>query len=162
MRGTSRPGVDYVIVLGCQVNGSIPSIPLTRRVNTAVEYLKENSDANVIITGGKGSGENMPEAAAMKVLLKQNRIDERRIFEEENATSTVENLKFSDTLYNISGKSVVIVTSDYHIFRALLTARKLNYKDAAGLPCKSQLSMLPAYLLREYTAVMYYMLSGRL
>jgi uncharacterized SAM-binding protein YcdF (DUF218 family) len=162
MRETSQPGVDYVIVLGCQVNGSIPSIPLKRRVNTAVKYLEENHDTNVVISGGKGRGENMPESEVMKILLKRSRIDEKRIFAEDKATSTMENLMFSDALYNISGKSVAIVTSDYHIFRALLMAKKLKYKNTTGLPCRSQLSMLPAYLVREYAAVMYYMILGRI
>jgi hypothetical protein len=39
MRTTATDEADYVIVLGCQVDGSIPSIPLLRRVNAAIYYL---------------------------------------------------------------------------------------------------------------------------
>jgi uncharacterized SAM-binding protein YcdF (DUF218 family) len=153
---------DYVVILGCQVDGSLPSIPLTRRVNTSVEYLNENQNTNVIITGGKGYGENISEAEAMKRILLRSGVDENRIFEEQNAKSTVENLKFSDELYHLTDKNIVIVSSDYHLFRALSTAKKLNYKNVGGLPSKSQLSALPVYLLREYAAVIYYVLSGKM
>ena len=162
MRTRAALDGDYVIVLGCQVDGSIPSIPLTRRVNTAVKYLNENKNANVVITGGQGPGENISEAEAMKRILIRNGIDNGRIFEENNAKSTMENFKFSNELYNLQDKNVIVVSSDYHMFRALSMAKKLNYKNVSGLPSKSQFSVLPVYLLREYAAVVYYILLRRI
>jgi uncharacterized SAM-binding protein YcdF (DUF218 family) len=162
MRLTAEDSAEYVIVLGCQVAGSIPSIPLWRRVNTAIHYLNENHNTNVVISGGQGRGENISEAEAMKRILLRNGIDENRIFAESYSKSTMENFKFSDNLYNLKNKNVVIVTTDYHIFRALSIAKKLNYHNVKTLPSKSQLSVLPAYLLREYTAIMYYKLSGKI
>ncbi|MDR2663569.1 MAG: YdcF family protein [Treponema sp.] len=162
MRTTSTSEADYVIILGCQVDGSIPSIPLTRRVNAAVKYLNENQNTNVVISGGQGPGENISEAEAMKRILLRNGIDEARIFEENNAKNTLENFQFSSELYNLAEKNIIAISSDYHMFRALSIAKKLNYKNIKGLPCKSQLSALPVYLLREYAAVAYYMLSGRI
>jgi uncharacterized SAM-binding protein YcdF (DUF218 family) len=162
MRATSGGGADYIIVLGCQVDGSIPSIPLARRVNAAIAYLKENRNTGVVITGGRGSGENIPEAEAMHIMLLRNGIENDRIFKEQNAKNTLENLKFSDDLYNLSDKNIVIVSSDYHMLRALSIAKKLNYKNVKALPVKSQLPVLPVYLLREYAAVVYYILLGRM
>jgi uncharacterized SAM-binding protein YcdF (DUF218 family) len=162
MRTASGKEADYIIILGCQVDGSIPSIPLMRRVNVAVKYLKENKNTNVVITGGRGAGENISEAEAMKRILLRNGIEETRIFEEQNAKSTMENLKFSDELYNLKNNNIIIVSSDYHMFRALSIAKKLKYKNVEGLPSKSQLSVLPVYLLREYAAVIYYILLGRI
>jgi uncharacterized SAM-binding protein YcdF (DUF218 family) len=162
MRGTAVAGADYMIVLGCQVDGAVPSIPLMRRVAVAVKYLNENPDTNAVITGGQGPGEHISEAEAMKRLLKYHGINEDRIFEEHNATSTLENLQFADTLYNLTDKRVVLVSSDYHLFRALSMAKKLSYTHITGLPAKSQLAALPAYLLREYVAVMYYITLRRI
>ncbi|GHT79997.1 hypothetical protein FACS1894130_10320 [Spirochaetia bacterium] len=162
MNGVLKKNVDYVIVLGCQVDGSIPSIPLMRRINIASKYLKENMKTKVVVTGGKGRGENISEAEAMRNVLIRSGINTERIFIENNATSTKENLKFSDELYDLSNKDIIIVSSDYHMYRALSMAKKLKYKNVAGLPCKSQVSMLPAYLAREYVAVMYYKLLGRI
>jgi uncharacterized SAM-binding protein YcdF (DUF218 family) len=162
MGAASGGGADYIIILGCQVDGTVPSVPLVRRVNAAIAYLKENQNTGVVITGGKGSGENIPEAEAMHIMLLRNGIENDRIFKEQNAKNTLENLKFSGDLYNLNDKNIVIVSSDYHIFRALSIAKKLSYKNVRALPVKSQLSVLPVYLLREYAAVVYYLMLGRI
>jgi uncharacterized SAM-binding protein YcdF (DUF218 family) len=59
-------------------------------------------------------------------------------------------------------KNIVIVSSDYHLFRALAIAKKLGYKNISGLPARSQKIMRPAYIAREYVTVMYYALTGRI
>ena len=153
---------DYIVILGCQVEGSTPSVRLAQRVNTAVKYLKEHQNVKAVITGGQGPGEDITEAEAMRRILMENGIDEKRILVEDKSTSTMENLKFSDELYHLAGRNVVIVTSDYHIFRSLSIARKLGYKSVSGIAGKSQIPALPVYLLREYVAVVYYMLLGRI
>jgi uncharacterized SAM-binding protein YcdF (DUF218 family) len=162
MRTTATDEADYVIVLGCQVDGSIPSIPLWRRVIVAVNYLRENQNTNVVISGGQGPGENISEAEAMRRILIRNGIDENRIFAENNSKSTMENFKFSDDLYDLHDKNIVIVSTDYHMFRAVSIAKKLNYQNVMTLPSKSVLSVLPVYLLREYASIMYYKLSGKI
>jgi uncharacterized SAM-binding protein YcdF (DUF218 family) len=153
---------EYIVILGCQVEGSIPSVRLVQRVNAAVKYLKEHQNVKAVITGGQGPGEDITEAEAMRRILIENEIDEKRILKEGQSTSTIENLKFSNELYRLADRNVIIVTSDYHIFRSLSIARKLGYKSVSGIPGKSQVFLLPVYLLREYAAVVYYMLSGRI
>ena len=162
MKTTTIPNADYVIILGCQVDGSIPSIPLLRRIKIATDYLKTNEKTKVIVTGGQGQGENITEAEAMKKVLLQNGISEDRIFEENKSKSTIENFIFSDKLFNLHDKNVIIVTTDYHMFRALSSAKKLNYKNVKAMPSKSHLSVLPVYLLREYMAIVYYKMLGRI
>jgi len=162
MRTTATANAEYIIILGCQVDGSIPSIPLLRRVNTAINYLNKNQNTNVVISGGQGPGENITEAMAMKRILIQNGINENRILEENNSRSTMENIKYSDKLYNLKDKNIIIVSTDYHMFRALSTAKKLNYKNIKSLPSRSQFSVLPVYLLREYVAVIYYKISKKI
>ena len=69
---------------------------------------------------------------------------------------------YSDVLYDLLDKNIVIVTSDYHMFSSFSIAKKLGYQNVAELATRSQLSVLPAYLLREYAAVMYYVLSKKM
>ena len=38
-RGTEAKDADYLIVLGCQVNGTVPSRMLRQRLDAAVDYL---------------------------------------------------------------------------------------------------------------------------
>jgi len=162
MRSTAKANADYVIVLGCQVVGTVPSVPLLRRVNAAVSYLRINQNTKVVVSGGQGPGEDISEAEAMKRILLRNGISENRILVENKSKSTRENFLFSDNLYSLHDKKIVVVSTDYHMFRAVSTAKKLNYKNIEKLPSKSVLSVLPVYLLREYAAVTYYKLTGRI
>ena len=162
MRDTSKAGADYVIVLGCQVVGDYASLPLLQRGYTAIRYLNKNPETKVILTGGKGFGENITEAEALRRLLLEKKIDKERILLEDRSGSTLENLKKSNELYDLSGKNIVIVTSDYHMFRSLSIAKKIKYENVSGLPSRSQRISLPAFLLREYAAIMYYKISGRI
>lgn len=162
MHDTPKDGADYIIVLGCQVAGEYASLPLLSRGYTAIRYLKKNPETKVVVTGGQGPGENISEAEALRRLLLENKIDKERIFLEDQSKSTLENFILSNELYNLLDKNIVIVTSDYHMFRSLSMAKKLKYINVSGLPCKSQLSVLPAYLLREYVTIMYYKILGRI
>jgi len=157
-----KPNADYVIVLGCKVNGTAPSKNLTQRVNAAVRYLAQNENTKVIVSGGQCYGEDIPESLAMRELLEKSGIASNRIFEENKSESTTQNLSFSNELYNLTGKNIVIATSDFHIFRSLAIARKLNYTSISGLPCKTNLFELPARLSREYFAVLYYKIKGKI
>jgi len=153
---------DYVIVLGCQVVGIYPSVPLIRRVNAAENYLKDHEDVKVIVSGGQGPGEAITEAEAMRKLLTDRGMDKERILTENRSSNTKENLMFSDELYNLKEKNIVIVTTDYHMFRSLAIAKKLGLKNVSALPSRSQRSALPVYLFREYFAVMLYAITGRI
>jgi len=162
MLNTSKPEADYVVVLGCQVAGEYASLPLLSRGYAAIRYLNKNPETKVIVTGGQGPGENITEAASLRRLLLENKIDKERIFSEDRSRNTMENFIFADELYNLKDKNIIIVTSDYHMFRALSIAKKINYKNVSGLPSRSQRSILPAFLLREYVTVVYYSLLRRL
>jgi len=163
MRGKAAVNeTEYLVILGCQVNGSLASLPLLRRGYNAVNYLKKHENVIAVITGGQGPGEDITEAEAMRRLLAENDIDGERILIEDKSRSTIENLKFANELYDLLDKNIVIVTSDYHVFRSLAIAKKLGYQNVAGLAATSQSSVLPVYLIREYAAVMYYALLGRI
>ena len=161
-QGAPKDKTDYVIVLGCQVVCTYPSVPLIRRVNTAEGYLNAHEDAKVIVSGGQGPGEDITEAEAMRRLLITRGIDKERILMEYNSGNTKENLMFCDELYDLKEKNILIVTTDYHMFRSLAIAKKLGYQNAYGLPSRSRRSVLPVYLFREYFAVMFYAIAGRI
>jgi len=160
MRTTAAAGADYVIVLGCQVKGTAPSPHLMRRLDAAVDYLRKNPETKVVVSGGQGPGEDISEAEAMKRVLLENGIDATRILLEDTSTSTRQNFRFSDDLHHLANKTVVVVTSDYHMFRALATARNTGYQDVTAFPCRTPLVTLPLHLLREYPAIVYYTLRG--
>lgn len=158
-----EPGADYCIVLGAQWKTSGPSEVLRRRLDKAVEYLKENPETRVIVTGGQGSDEIMAEADGMAAYLQEAGIAQERILVENKSRNTYENLAFSAEIAGLDKKTcrVVIVTNNFHVFRALKIAEKQGYQ-AEGLAASSAAYMFPNNLLREFVGVLKDILVGNM
>lgn len=156
------PGADYVIVLGAQWKQNGPSYVLQKRLDKAVWYLEQNPETMVIVSGGQGSNEPVTEAMGMKGYLMQKGIAEERILLEDQSTNTYENLTYSGVLLDREKDSVVLVTNNFHMFRALQIARKQGYMQAEGLSAPSYPAMLPNNLLREFFGVVKDFLAGNL
>lgn len=141
---------DTIIVLGCRVKGRTPSKALIKRCSAAAEYMKANPKATVILSGGQGADEDISEAQCMKSLMLSFGISEQRLILENKSTSTEENLLFSKKIIDKKGysKNVVIATSEYHIYRAKLFAKKLGL-NVSGVPAKSIPVLRVAYFTRE-------------
>lgn len=152
--GAKAPeGADYMIVLGAQWKSTGPSYMLRQRLDKAVEYLKDNPDTIVIVSGGQGANEPISEAEGMAGYLEAAGIGPERIRKEDKSTSTDENLDFSAKFLDKEKDSVVLVTSNYHVFRSLKLAEKKGYEEVEGLAADSHVGMLPNNLLREFFAV---------
>jgi len=155
-RKTANVEVDYVIVLGARLYGDIPSPALTERLKVAEKYLKQNKYLKVVVSGGQGIDELIPEAHAMEKYLVNNGIEADRIIKEDMSTSTFENLILSlDKIREIDDKEnlrILIVTNKYHIFRSKLIARRLGI-DPFGLPAKIPPIIIVKSYIREYFAV---------
>lgn len=143
-----------VIVLGCQVRGDHPSLMLMERIESACEYLKNNPDVPCIVTGGKGSDENISEAQCMYDILVKMGISPDRIYLEDKAVNTVENIAFSKEIIRQYGLSenTAIVTDIFHEYRAS------NIVKEAGLiygsvPAECVWYLLPTFYVRELIAI---------
>lgn len=146
---TAEAGADYVIILGAQWKASGPSYVLQRRLDKAIEYLNANPETKVIVSGGQGYNEPVSEAEGMKGYLVDAGIDPERILMEDASTNTTQNLIFSGELLNKAEDSVVVVTNNFHMFRALAIARKQGYLHVEGLSAGTYLITVPNNLLRE-------------
>ena len=157
--GTDDPCADYLIVLGCQVNGTVPSRMLRQRLNAAVDYLNTYPDSTAIVSGGIGPGERITEAACMADYLTAAGIDPDRIILETKATSTMENLRFSLSLMD-PNSTAAIVSNEFHLYRAGQMAQRLGL-EASLVPASTELPILLAsYSLREIFAVWKFHLFG--
>ena len=86
---------DYFVVLGAKVRETGPSVSLWDRIYGAESYMKSHPDAIAIVSGGQGTDEPMTEGMAMFVELIDLGIDPERIWVENRATSTRENINFA-------------------------------------------------------------------
>lgn len=146
-------GADYCIILGAQWKSSGPSYVLQKRLDAALGYLRENPETMVIVSGGQGSDEPISEAEGMKTYLMNAGIAEERILMEDTSTNTDTNLANSSALLDKGNDRVVLVTNDFHVFRACGIARKQGYAHLEGLSAGSYPAMLPNNLLREFLGV---------
>lgn len=145
--------LDYVVVLGAQVRGTLPSRALRRRLDCAVAYAQENPDTIFVLSGGQGEDEGISEAACMYTYLTENGVSADRLLLENRSTSTRENLRFSDELYDLKDRRVGILSNSFHVYRAMLLAGQEGYQDACAIPASSDLWMQPHNILREICAI---------
>ena len=145
-----------LVVLGCRVYGERASLSMIERLEAAYEYLQENEDAVCILSGGRGSGENITEAECMYRYLVDKGIEPQRLYKEEESTSTRENLKFSLEMINELGVSsdIAIATSEYHQYRAGLIAEELGI-TATAVSGKTAWWLFPTYYIRELYGILY-------
>ncbi len=158
----SPDGADYCIILGAQMKSHGPSDVLRRRLDTAVKYLEKNPDTVVIVSGGQGANEPVTEAQGMYEYLVEKGIDGERIILEEEAGNTRENLQYSGDFLDMTQDSVVVVTNNFHVFRAIGIAQKMGYENVSGLAADSYPLMIPNNLLREFFGVIKELLVGNL
>ena len=150
-----------VVVLGCQVNGERPSRVLSCRIETAYHYLQEHPQAKCILSGGKGTNETISEAECMYRELVNKGIDPKRLYREDQSTTTQENLLFSRHIIEEEGLDprMAIITDWYHEARAGTFARKLGV-SAGAVPSPIPAYLTPPLVIREIFALGYYCLTG--
>lgn len=151
----SKPDDDckYMIVLGCQIRGDMITKSLRMRLDVAYEYAVRNPEMMIIVSGGKGQGENTSEAEAMYKYLTQKGIDGGRIIKEEQSTNTDENMSYSAEFIENKEDKVAIVTSNFHIFRAKLLAKAKGLHNISAAASPSDSILLVNYMVREAIGV---------
>ena len=147
------PGADYVIVLGAQVKGTALSKALKNRLDTAYDYLIDNKNTKIIVSGGQGYGEDITEAKAMKEYLISKEINAARILMEDKSTNTHENLLYSKELLPKGCQGIVIVTNRFHVFRAVSIAKKLGLENVKCLGAPTRDILVLNYYIREFFAI---------
>ena len=162
--GDPKETVDYMVVLGAKVNRDGPSVSLWDRICGAYEYLEEHPDVIAVVSGGQGTDEPITEAECMYRELVNLGIDPKRIWIEDNATSTWENLNFSlDLIEEKTGvrpEKLGVLSSEYHLFRASLFAKACNV-EFVGIPARtSRLSQMINHFMREVAGVWHYLILG--
>lgn len=150
-----------IIILGCRVNGDVPSAMLMQRINAAYSYLEKFPNAVAIASGGQGSDENTSEAECIRVYLEKKGISSDRIIIEDNSTSTRENMLFSRQILEEMGISgeIAIVSNEYHLLRARTIAKK-NGLDVKCCAARTVPIYLPPYWVREIFGNIYEWVKG--
>lgn len=151
---------DVGIVLGAYTDGFRPSLPLRSRLKAALHLYRHGVIGAFIVSGGQGDDEIVSEASSMKRFLMMNGVPSHVVFEDAGSKDTWENLQNSRHLMEkLKMQTAVIVTSDYHLPRALAVARTLEM-DVSGFGAPSTRQEFRA-ATREVFAHIQYTFKGR-
>lgn len=153
---------DCIIVLGCQVYGTVPSPFLMARLDEGLRLYNEGYSRHIIVSGAKGPGEGVSEAQAMRDYLVSKGVDLSNIIIEDKSVSTEENIKFSKIkMDNMGFKSAIIVSNKYHLRRASLMAQRAGIVNSTSgvFVVKYKFQEVKGFL-REILALLKYLLLG--
>ena len=127
---TKLEDIDCVIVLGCQVkdDGSLSGM-LKDRMWRALELYEAEVAPKLLMSGDHGR-EDYDEVGAMKNYAVENGVPSENVFMDHAGFSTYETMYRAKEIFE--SDKVVIVTQEYHLYRALYIAEQLGI-DAYGV-----------------------------
>ncbi len=118
--------VDCILVLGAGVYDGEPSPMLKDRLDTAVMLFNEGVSEKIVMSGDH-MNESHDEVNVMKTYAVDEGINSSSIFMYHAGISTY------DSIYRVKNifkaKKVVIVTQEYHLYRALYIAKSLGLES---------------------------------
>ena len=162
--GDPEETCQYIVVLGAMVRDYGPSPSLQDRIDAAYIYLTENPEVIAIVSGGQGPDEPISEAQCMYDALTGMGIDPARVWMEDKATSTWENIQF--TLDLVEAKTGVrptklgIISSEYHMLRSSLFADAAGIKSV-GIPASTSVfTQKVNHFMREVAGIWHYIILG--
>ncbi|RYB93660.1 hypothetical protein EUA93_04390 [Nocardioides oleivorans] len=152
-------GMDAVVVLGSRVFGDRVPPLLRSRIDRALEVVAAERAAGrdpvLVMSGGQGADETVPEAVAMASYAVSVGADADRLLTETGSRTTQENLLMTRELLREQGlgTELVVATNDFHAFRAAIIARELDV-DAQVVGSATASYYFPSAVLREFVAVL--------
>ncbi len=123
-------GVDCILVLGCQVHadGSLSHM-LRDRLTRALELYEMGAAPKLLMSGDHGRKE-YDEVGAMKQHAVEHGVPSEAVFMDHAGFSTYETVYRAKEIFKAD--KVIIVTQEYHLYRALYIANRLGI-DAYGV-----------------------------
>lgn len=132
-----KPPYEAALVLGVELGpGDAPTEEMARRVSAAVRAYRRGSCKKLVLCGGRLPGHERMEAAVMAQMLTALGVPKDAMMLEDQSQDTMENCRNAAKLLG-GTKRVLVVTSDYHLIRAVATARRVGF-DADGCAAKTQ------------------------
>ena len=130
---------DAIIVLGAQVlPDGTPNVQLSWRLDAALEAWQKKN-VPIVVCGAQGKDEPVTEAEAMKRYLEDRGVPAGQILTDGESFNTRQNLLNAGKLLKDRPevRRVLIVTSDYHVPRAMALAEDQGFTAIGlGSPCK--------------------------
>lgn len=122
--------VDCIIVLGCMVMpDEQPSNMLHDRLARGIELYESGAAPKLLMSGDHGTAE-YDEVHAMKQFAMDAGVPSEDVFMDHAGFNTYDSMCRAKEIFG--AKKIIIVTQEYHLYRALYIAEKLGL-DAYGV-----------------------------
>ena len=115
--------IDCIIVLGAGIWGENPSHMLEDRLLQAIELYNNNVSSKIIMSGDHGQ-EEYDEVNVMKKYAIEKGVPSEDIFMDHAGFSSYDSIYRAKEIFQ--AKNIVIVTQEYHLYRALYIANSLD------------------------------------
>lgn len=142
--------LNYVVVLGAGLIGKKVTPLLASRIDRGIEIYHKNPGSKLIMSGGQGPDEEIPESHAMAAYAEEHGVPQSDIIIEDRSKKTNQNLKFSHQLMQ-PDSTFCIVTNSYHVYRALVLAKRQGLK-CIGYGAKTKWYFTLNAFIREFIA----------
>ena len=119
--------IDAIIILGCRIDGDSPSLMLARRLDKGIDVYNE-LHTKIIVSGNGTKDED--EVSVMKEYLLSSDINPNDIYLDYEGYTTYDSIYRVKEVFN--AKKIVIITQEYHMYRSLYLANKLDI-EAIGV-----------------------------
>ena len=124
-----KENYDAILVLGAGLKNGKPSPVLKDRLDTAYEAYIKGASAKIIVSGDHGR-KNYDEVNVMKDYLISKGVPSDNIFMDHAGFSTYDTIYRAKEIFLCD--KVLIITQEFHIFRSLYIAKKLDL-EAEGV-----------------------------
>ena len=119
---------EAILVLGVELGAQdVPTQELCLRIAEAAKAYHEGLAKEVIACGGILPGHARAEAEVICAGLRDAGVPQHAIRLEDRSQNTMENFRFAARMLSGS-RRVLVVTSDYHVCRAVATARRTGLR----------------------------------
>ena len=116
-------GYDCVLVLGCGVWGDTPSHMLEDRLLEGISLCQSGASKKLLMSGDHGR-KGYDEVNVMKKFAVDRGIPSEDVFMDHAGFSTYESMYRAKEIFK--AEKILIVTQDYHLYRAIYDARALG------------------------------------
>ena len=116
---------DCILVLGAGIRHKSPSPMLEDRLLTAIELYNKGVAPKILVSGDH-ENYNYDEVNVMKDYLKENGIPSEDIFMDHAGLSTYDSVYRAKKIFKAN--KVVVVTQEYHLYRAIYIARRVDLR----------------------------------
>ena len=142
-------GLDCILVLGCGVySDGTPSPMLRDRMNRACELYHQGWASVLLVSGDDRPGHHY-EVQVMRDLAVQGGVPAEAVVMDPAGVCTYDSIWRAEAVFQI--RRAVLVTQEYHLFRALHLAQALGV-DAVGVASEGQ--NYPGQMKREIREVL--------